>query len=161
MVRPYRLNRSEEEEIREEFHISSLVFSRERAVENLGLAMTQTSRRLALIRDRIAELEAMPWQNFVHLHRMKMDGGNIQIWVDIRHVPILDGQPSFDDGYTIDRLDESETRMCRTYTGSERHEALRFAEQVARERGLDLFFEGFQGQKVKIPEGIICWGLPA
>ena len=160
MVRPYRRNRTEEDEIKDEFRISFLESSRERAVKDLGFAMTQTSHRLALIRDRIAELEAMPWKDVVHVRRGTE--GCVTIWVDIFHVPILDGQPSFEDGYTIDRLGEDGNRFnSRHWGGTDRHVAFRFAEQVARERDLDLYFEGFHGQKVKTPEGIVCWGLPS
>jgi hypothetical protein len=158
-VTRFRYGRTEEQEIREEFRLSSLESARERAVANLGMAMSQTSHKLALIRDRIAELEAMPWKDVVHIKREVMDGGHIQIWVSVDHVPVLDGGPSFEDGYHIDGLLKEGEYGTRCYLGAQRREALAFAQDVARERGLDLYFEGFRGQKVKIPEGIICWGL--
>jgi hypothetical protein len=160
-VRPYRVNRSEEEEIREDFSISHLEFKRRRVLEDLEEAMALAGLRLSLIRTRIAELEATPFQDFVRLKRQVMDGGSIQIWVTVDHVPILDGQPSFDDGEIIDHLSEEGRNGTRSFSGVQRHEALWFAEKVARDRGLHLYFTGFQKQKITPPEGIVCWGLPS
>jgi len=160
MTRYCHGSRTDEEEIKAEFRVEWLENSRRYATEKLGRAMREASHSLSLIRDRIAELEAMPWVDVVRIHRQKMDLGSIQITIGILHVPVLADGPSFDDGYIIDGLSDT-PYSDRSYRGTERHEALRFAEQTARERGLDLYFEGFQSQKITVPEGIICWGLPA
>jgi hypothetical protein len=146
-------------EIGKSFNSSSLDSRRERVKEDLGETMQDASALLSAIRDRQAYLDALAWKDFVMLNRQKMDAGSIQIWVWVIRVPVVDGEYAFDHGYTVDYLDEPGMHGCRSYRGADRLEAIRFAQEVARARDLDLYFKGFGNQQIKRPTDPLYWGL--